>query len=543
MELILVTNDVQLSQKLNKSLTDSVPIKSVVGVFPKIAKHCIVIPVDKRGRISSLSKKDFPDFIGYQPIWKNKIEDDFQYGGRVSVLSVSTEQIDWVIAVNVEHETKEEDNWDTQLNAICSILISRPELSTCYLNLSYFLTSNDEAGQYVEKLLSAFRYALEEPSHYSTDYIWELPEIYSDIAWEGFREIATDNLTKKFPKNSDSWKLYSRILYQEVDKYEKAGIQKFIGFPIHTVLSLQKKFPIYILGGPAIGSMLLYLLGLQPFDPVIFGLSNDLFFNPDRVSIPKFDISCAKSNVEYSVKFIRDLFPEKTVMRVRHSSSKTYNDEILVVTLQHTETMFFRTCFDDKYQIPCIYADKKNLDSQNLHYITIKSSVALHTVEVISSITSKSHFVTNPQGVMESVYYNSIVSKYIKEKVLEHTLGRLKLALGVDEKFDLLFLEMWIENISKLTSWSLAKADLFQRAIKSSIQLLIDEMVQEYIEPLKAKKDGGKIDESEFKEKSERFYEMMRFAPFLDYKYNALSELFLDEWVNMLLENLKKQKD
>ena len=106
---------------------------------------------------------------------------------------------------------------------------------------------------------------------------------------EYFRKICYEGLYRNYGTSPDS-KIIDRLEY-EISVIEKMGyvdyfliVQDFIGF------ARKNNIPVGPGRGSGAGSLCAYCIGITGIDPMRFGLLFERFLNPERVSMPDFDI-------------------------------------------------------------------------------------------------------------------------------------------------------------------------------------------------------------------------------------------------------------
>ncbi len=68
--------------------------------------------------------------------------------------------------------------------------------------------------------------------------------------------------------------------------------------------------------GSGAGSLVAYALGITDIDPLPFGLLFERFLNPDRVSMPDFDIDFAQGRREGVIDYVRRRYGAERVAHV-----------------------------------------------------------------------------------------------------------------------------------------------------------------------------------------------------------------------------------
>lgn len=527
MELILVHPDQYVCKVLESALEKTGAIRVMQGDFLVDTAHNIVIPLTKSGNIPSKSKQHYPNFQSCKAEWKTLFEKQRGFSEPVQPLPVSSEKYRWVVAVNTKYRKWVDGKWDGSVFAdICQLLLEQPDLSPCYMNISTLPQELNAVQSYGENLRSQFKASLAS-GPYTSPVICDIPTPKLKFDMDSLYVMARDRLNELFQNESDEWKKYHDLLEREVHNYTKCGIEDHICFPIQVMLSLRDHIPTYVLNGPALGSLLLYLLQLQPLDPVKFGLSADLFHSPERVAIPTFEISCPNSKVGEVVQQIIKMFPQNNVIRAWHERSK-YDGEILVVTPLKAEVLPFKSMMDDKYNIPAIFAEVKALESAYLHYITIRDSNALNYSDMLVKAKKNSSAMIDPYGFLATRHDEQFRWQNLDDRVTEDERERLSKLLGPSnrglDQLDSPFLESWVSAIASQCGWSFSKADLLQRAMGKSIHPLVDEIISDCV----------------CKKGKRQFMELVELVLFLRSKHSTLSSAFQKDWAEQLSKEFKR---
>ena len=80
--------------------------------------------------------------------------------------------------------------------------------------------------------------------------------------------------------------------------------------------SQQPPIPVGPGRGSGAGSIVAYALGITNLDPLAHGLLFERFLNPERVSMPDFDIDFCNENRQRVIQYVRDKYGEKCVSQI-----------------------------------------------------------------------------------------------------------------------------------------------------------------------------------------------------------------------------------
>ena len=63
--------------------------------------------------------------------------------------------------------------------------------------------------------------------------------------------------------------------------------------------------------GSGAGSLVAWCLSITDLDPIRFGLIFERFLNPDRISMPDFDIDFCQEGRDEVIKYVKDKYPSR----------------------------------------------------------------------------------------------------------------------------------------------------------------------------------------------------------------------------------------
>ena len=63
--------------------------------------------------------------------------------------------------------------------------------------------------------------------------------------------------------------------------------------------------------GSGAGSLVAWCLSITDLDPIRFGLIFERFLNPDRISMPDFDIDFCQEGRDEVINYVKDKYPNK----------------------------------------------------------------------------------------------------------------------------------------------------------------------------------------------------------------------------------------
>ncbi len=160
-----------------------------------------------------------------------------------------------------------------------------------------------------------FRIKLDEYylPHYPTPNGKSLDEYLSICANEGLTKIL-----QSLPSDSP----YSQEDYQDRLVYELEIINQ-MGFPGYFLIVMEfidwaKKndIPVGPGRGSGSGSLVAYSLGITDIDPLEYGLIFERFLNPERVSMPDFDVDFCMEGRDRVIKHVSDMYGINSVSQI-----------------------------------------------------------------------------------------------------------------------------------------------------------------------------------------------------------------------------------
>jgi len=133
-------------------------------------------------------------------------------------------------------------------------------------------------------------------------------------AYKGF-EAKQKNGKIRFEK-------YSKDVYDERIEYELSVIEK-MGFSAYFLIvsdfvsyAKNSGIPVGPGRGSGAGSLVAYLIGITDVDPIIFDLLFERFLNPERVSMPDFDIDFCYNRREEVIEYVKRKYGDDKVAQI-----------------------------------------------------------------------------------------------------------------------------------------------------------------------------------------------------------------------------------
>jgi len=128
---------------------------------------------------------------------------------------------------------------------------------------------------------------------------------------ERIRKFIYPNLNKNESKEKIT-KIYEDRLNYEISVITK---MKFSGYFLivsdYIKWAKSNNIPVGPGRGSGAGSLVAWCLSITDLDPIRFGLIFERFLNPDRISMPDFDIDFCQEGRDEVIKYVKDKYPNK----------------------------------------------------------------------------------------------------------------------------------------------------------------------------------------------------------------------------------------
>ena len=144
-------------------------------------------------------------------------------------------------------------------------------------------------------------------------------ERLTQLVWDGF-DAQWQAILRAWPETEDQAALRTR--YEDRLKYE-LGVIVEMGFSGYFLIvtdfiawSKQQGIPVGPGRGSGAASLVAYSLKITGLDPIPFGLLFERFLNPERVSMPDFDIDFCQDRREEVIAYVRDTYGADRVAQI-----------------------------------------------------------------------------------------------------------------------------------------------------------------------------------------------------------------------------------
>ncbi len=169
---------------------------------------------------------------------------------------------------------------------------------------------------------------------------FDIPEEYSD-AHQMLAELAWRGLRAKF--SADPPDTYKERLERELKVIKELNFSMYFLIIWDLVAEAKRRgIPVGPGRGSAVGSLVLYALGVTDVDPLKYNLVFERFLNPERISPPDVDIDFSDTRRDEMIKYIRDKYGENNVAQIitfgRAKAKQAIKDVARVLGLPYSDS-------------------------------------------------------------------------------------------------------------------------------------------------------------------------------------------------------------
>ena len=139
---------------------------------------------------------------------------------------------------------------------------------------------------------------------------------------EKLRKDAYSGFERKISENKISFEKHAKAEYEARIEYELSVIDK-MGFNAYFLIvsdfvnyAKGRGIPVGPGRGSGAGSLVAFLVGITDVDPISFDLLFERFLNPERVSMPDFDIDFCYNRREEVIDYVKDKYGDDKVAQI-----------------------------------------------------------------------------------------------------------------------------------------------------------------------------------------------------------------------------------
>ncbi|MDX8404482.1 MAG: DNA polymerase III subunit alpha [Mariprofundaceae bacterium] len=198
-----------------------------------------------------------------------------------------------------------------------------------------YLKSYDEMESLFEDVPEALENAIHIANRCSVDLQfgnYQLPDFQTPDGTDikhYIRMLAKEGLDKRWPviaeHNPETGREdYDRRLEFELDVIEQMGFPGYFLIVADFITwAKNHDIPVGPGRGSGAGSLVAYVLGITNLDPIKYGLLFERFLNPERVSLPDFDIDFCMSRREEVIRYVTEKYgADKVAQIITYGSMK-----------------------------------------------------------------------------------------------------------------------------------------------------------------------------------------------------------------------------
>jgi DNA polymerase-3 subunit alpha len=144
---------------------------------------------------------------------------------------------------------------------------------------------------------------------------FELPK-FTDNSEKYLEKLLSQKLVEHFGQRGSIPQVYKERLRYEYQVVKEKNFCDYFNI-LHDVVQFCKSSGIRLGGrGSVGGSLMAFLLGFNPVDPIIYELPFERFLNPFRSSMPDVDLDCPSSKREEIIEYLKRKWGENRVVQV-----------------------------------------------------------------------------------------------------------------------------------------------------------------------------------------------------------------------------------
>jgi DNA polymerase-3 subunit alpha len=170
---------------------------------------------------------------------------------------------------------------------------------------------------------------------------FDIPEPYSS-GFEMLSDLAFKGLKERF-KGKDIPQEYKERLEKELKVINELNFSMYFLIIWDLIREAKRRgIPVGPGRGSAVGSLVLYALGVTDVDPIKYNLLFERFLNPERVSPPDVDIDFADNRRDEMILYLREKYGESNVAQIitfgRAKAKQAIKDVARVMGLPYSES-------------------------------------------------------------------------------------------------------------------------------------------------------------------------------------------------------------
>lgn len=224
-----------------------------------------------------------------------------------------------LVATNDCHYIRQEDSHlHRVLLCIQTAKTMKDELPLAFPTNQFYVKSEDEMRQLFDKEAVENTQRIADRCNVEIEFgklklpAFDVPDNKDHL--EYFRERCYEGLKKRYG-NIDK-RLTDRLEY-EIDTVSKMGyIDYYLIVADYVNYAKSKNIPVGIGRGSGAGSLAAYCMGITGLDPLKYDLLFERFLNPERVSMPDFDVDFCKDRRQEVIDYVIDKYGSDRVAQI-----------------------------------------------------------------------------------------------------------------------------------------------------------------------------------------------------------------------------------
>jgi DNA polymerase-3 subunit alpha len=174
----------------------------------------------------------------------------------------------------------------------------------------------------VSEMCSELKLTLGQPMlpHFKVPEGYDTDGYFRHVAWEGLERRFAE--FKKLGKTVDE-ETYKARLARELDVIVGMKSQTMMKYPGYFLIvwdfireAKSRGIPVGPGRGSGAGSIVAYALGITELDPIPYNLLFERFLNPERVSMPDFDVDFCMARRDEVIKYVSQKYGEESVGQI-----------------------------------------------------------------------------------------------------------------------------------------------------------------------------------------------------------------------------------
>ncbi|MCL2859148.1 MAG: DNA polymerase III subunit alpha [Oscillospiraceae bacterium] len=296
-----------------------------------VLSGCLYGPVARAILDNNIEKaKEIANY--YKNLYKENFYLEIQYNGlkeqaivNQKMVEISRELSIPLVATNDAHYLKKEDAYNHEI-LLCiqtGKRMSDPDRMK-FETEEFYIKSPEEAYENFKNIPEALENTVKIANECNVEFEfgvtklpnYEVPKEYKTHE-EYFRKICFDGLKKRYNVGADSISALQDRLEYEISVITKMGyIDYFLIVWDFIAYAKSKNIAVGPGRGSGAGSLAAYSIGITDIDPIKYNLIFERFLNPDRISMPDFDIDFCYERRQEVIDYVAQKYGQDHVSQI-----------------------------------------------------------------------------------------------------------------------------------------------------------------------------------------------------------------------------------